>query len=207
MRNSAARWRSGDGRTLRGDAVRSFGAARACTVGRYGAIPKGSDTGQVRGSPRRVAVTPNGDKPFREAGFVLYRTASLGELAESLGSIGRVAPALTAIDEALVQSRLNDEHWCIPELLRIKGELLVLEASPNAATRAEEHFSQSLDLARQQEALSWQLRTAISLFRLQRDQNRPKEARKLLAPIYGRFTEGFRTTDLETAKRLLSELN
>ena len=173
-------------------------------MGRYlkGAILVRS--GDHRGGLRLLQTATN---QFREAGFILYRTASLGELAESLGSIGKVAPALTAVDEALVQSRLNDEHWCIPELLRIKGELLVLEASPNAATRAEEHFSQSLDLARQQEALSWQLRTAISLFRLQRDQNRPKEAHKLLAPIYARFTEGFRTTDLETAKRLLSELS
>jgi predicted ATPase len=144
---------------------------------------------------------------FREAGFILYRTASLGELAESYGRVGEAAPALAAIDEALVQSRLNDEHWCIPELLRIKGDLLVLDSGPNAVARAEEHFSQSLDLARQQDALSWELRTAISLSRLQRDQNRPKQARDLLTPIYARFSEGFSTADLESASRLLGELN
>jgi predicted ATPase/DNA-binding winged helix-turn-helix (wHTH) protein len=173
-------------------------------MGRYlkGAILVRS--GDHRGGLQLLQTATN---QFREAGFILYRTASLGELAESWGSIGKTAPALTAIDEALVQSRLNDEHWCIPELLRIKGELLILEAGPNAASRAEEHFSQSLDLARQQEALSWELRTATSLSRLRRDQNRSREARKLLAPIYAQFTEGFGTTDLETAKRLLSELN
>jgi predicted ATPase len=144
---------------------------------------------------------------FREAGFVLYRTASLGELAESWGNMGKAAPALAAIDEALVESKLNDEHWCIPELLRIKGELLLLDAAPNAANRAKEHFTQSLDLARQQEALSWELRTATSLSRLQRDQSRPEEARELLAPVYARFTEGFATRDLKVARRLLSELN
>jgi predicted ATPase/DNA-binding winged helix-turn-helix (wHTH) protein len=144
---------------------------------------------------------------FREGGFILYRTASLGELAESWGNVGKAAPALAAIDEALVESKLNDEHWCIPELLRIKGELLLLEAAPNAANRAKEHFTQSLDLARQQEALSWELRTATSLSRLQRDQDRPKEARELLAPVYARFTEGFATSDLKAARVLLSELN
>jgi predicted ATPase/DNA-binding winged helix-turn-helix (wHTH) protein len=144
---------------------------------------------------------------FREAGFILYRTASLGELAEGLGSTGKTAPALAAIDEALVESKLNDEHWCIPELLRIKGKLLVLEAGPRAASRAEEQFSQSLDLARQQGALSWELRTATSLSRLQRDQNRSGAARELLAPVYARFTEGFETSDLKAARLLLSELN
>jgi predicted ATPase len=173
-------------------------------MGRYlkGAILVRS--GNHRGGLQLLQTATN---QFREAGFILYRTASLGVLAESWGSIGKTAPALTAIDEALIQSRLNDEHWCIPELLRIKGELLIMEAGPAAASRAEEHFSQSLDLARQQEALSWELRTATSLSRLRRDQNRSREARELLAPIYAKFTEGFGTADLETAKRLLSELN
>ena len=143
---------------------------------------------------------------FREAGFILYRTASLGELAEGFGSVGKAAPALAAIDEALVESKLSNEQWCIPELMRIKGELLVQEAGPNAANRAEELFYQSLDLGRQQEALSWELRTATCLARLQRDQNRPKEARKLLAAVYARFTEGFETSDLKAARRLLGEL-
>ncbi|MGA7790052.1 MAG: transcriptional regulator, partial [Xanthobacteraceae bacterium] len=123
------------------------------------------------------------------------------------GSVGNAATALAAIDEALLQSKLNDELWCIPELLRIKGEMLVLEAGPDAAALAEEHFSQSLDLARQQNALSWELRTAISFSRLKRDQNCPHQARDLLVAIYARFTEGFKTADLQSASRLLSELN
>ncbi|MGC2121860.1 MAG: winged helix-turn-helix domain-containing protein [Xanthobacteraceae bacterium] len=173
-------------------------------MGRYlkGAILVRS--GNHRGGLQLLQTATN---QFREAGFVLYRTASLGELAESWGSVGNAATALAAIDEALLQSKLNDELWCIPELLRIKGEMLVLEAGPDAAARAEEHFSQSLDLARQQNALSWELRTAISFSRLKRDQNCPHQARDLLVAIYARFTEGFKTADLQSASRLLSELN
>jgi predicted ATPase len=95
----------------------------------------------------------------------------------------------------------------LPELLRVKGELLLLEADPNGAPAAESHFQKSLALARQQEALSWELRTATSLARLQRKQGREGQAKKLLARTYARFTEGFGTADMRAAKLLLSELN
>jgi len=95
---------------------------------------------------------------------------------------------------------------CSPaKLVRIKGELLLLQGAPGAAA-AEDHFRQALDWARQQGALSWELRAATSLARLLRDQDRVGEARDLLAPIYQRFTEGFGTADLQAAKRLLAEL-
>jgi predicted ATPase len=90
--------------------------------------------------------------------------------------------------------------------VRIKGELLLSQDAPGAAAAAEDHFRQSLDWARQQGALSWELRAATSLARLLRDQDRVGEARDLLAPIYQRFTEGFGTADLQAAKRLLAEL-
>jgi predicted ATPase len=93
------------------------------------------------------------------------------------------------------------------ELLRIKGELLLLEGAPNAAAAAEDHFRQALDWARQQGALSWELRAATSLARLRRNQGRPAEAAALLQPVYDRFTEGFTTSDLKAAKALLDELS
>ena len=96
---------------------------------------------------------------------------------------------------------------CSPaKLVRIKGELLLSQDAPGAVAAAEDHFRQSLDWARQQGALSWELRAATSLARLLRDQDRVGEARDLLAPIYQRFTEGFGTADLQAAKRLLAEL-
>jgi predicted ATPase len=92
------------------------------------------------------------------------------------------------------------------ELLRIKGELLLLQGAPGAAAVAEDHFRQALDWARRQGALSWELRAAMSLARLLRDQGRPADAMALLQPIYDRLTEGFDTVDLQAAKALIDAL-
>jgi predicted ATPase len=91
------------------------------------------------------------------------------------------------------------------ELVRVRGELLLLQGAPGAAAAAEDHFRQALDWARRQGALSWELRAAMSLARLLHDRDRIG-ARDLLASIYDRFTEGFGTADLITAKQLLDEL-
>jgi len=90
--------------------------------------------------------------------------------------------------------------------LRIKGAILMQCVDPDLA-RAEEHFLQSLDWARRQDALSWELRTATSLARLWRIQGRAAEARTDLAAVYDRFSEGFATTDLRAAKALVAELS
>src|SRR4029077_19551432 len=99
-----------------------------------------------------------------------------------------------------------EELWCIAELSRIKGEIVLQAGAPEAAATAERLFRQSIDVARDQGALSWELRSAMSLARLWRGQQRVSQARKLLAPIYRRFTEGFGTADLVTAKTLLQTL-
>jgi predicted ATPase/DNA-binding winged helix-turn-helix (wHTH) protein len=138
-----------------------------------------------------------------EAGFQPRFTWFLGELAEGLGRAGQIAEGLDAIDEALTRSERNEERWCVAELLRIKGELLLLQGGSGAAAAAEDHYRQALDWARRQGALSWELRTATSLAKLWRDQNRSTEAIALLTPIYNRFTEGFETDDLKAAKALI----
>jgi tetratricopeptide (TPR) repeat protein len=143
---------------------------------------------------------------LRETGSALRYTAFLGALAEVLAEAGRVAEGLAAVDEALERSERNEERWCIAELLRIKGELVRLEKGPDAAVAAENHFRQALDWAHRQGALSWELRAAISLARMWRNQGRSKEAHELLAPVYNRFAEGFETADLKAAKALLSDL-
>jgi predicted ATPase/DNA-binding winged helix-turn-helix (wHTH) protein len=140
---------------------------------------------------------------LRKLGFVKRSPAFLGDLADGLARTGQGAEALAAIDEALALSERAEEHWCVAELLRIKGELVLLEGGPDAAEAAEDHFGQALDWARRQGALSWELRAATSLARLWCDQNRTKAARQVLAPVYDRFTEGFETTDLKAAKLLL----
>ena len=93
----------------------------------------------------------------------------------------------------------------LAELLRVKGELVLL-AGHDAAGIAQEHFQRSLGLARDQAALAWELRTATSLAGLWKRQRRTSQARALLAPVYGRFTEGLDTTDVVAAKALLKTL-
>jgi predicted ATPase len=138
-----------------------------------------------------------------QGAFTLFYTPILASMAEALGRDGKAAEGLSIIDEALARSDSNEERWCVAELLRIKGELILRESAPQAATAAEEHFLRSLDWARRQGALSWELRTSTSLARLQQDQGRSAEARSLLQPVYDRFSEGFETADLKTAKAYL----
>ena len=97
------------------------------------------------------------------------------------------------------------ERWCEAEVNRIAGELALIAPKTDAA-RAEDYFERALAVARQQQAKSWELRASMSLARLWRSQDKPQQARELLAPVYGWFTEGFDTRDLKEAKALLEEL-
>jgi predicted ATPase len=95
------------------------------------------------------------------------------------------------------------ERWFAAELNRHRGELLLRQGHSEGA---EELYRKALSIAREQEAKLWELRAAVNLARLRRDQGRHTEARSLLAPVYGWFTEGFDTADLKEAKALLDEL-
>ena len=128
-------------------------------------------------------------------------------MAEALGRAEQIADGLAAIEEAIVRSERSEERWAIAEMLRSKGELLLLQGVPGAASAAEGQFRQALDWAHKQGALSWELRAATSLARLWGNQNRIDEARELLAPMYSRFTEGFDTADLKAAMALLDDLS
>jgi predicted ATPase len=136
----------------------------------------------------------------------LHRAILTVILAEGLGANGQVAAALAVIDEALADSDATEVRWYMPEQLRIKGELTLLTGAPNAAAGAETCYAQSLGWARRQSALSWELRTATSLARLRQRQGRIAEAANVLQPVYARFTEGFHTADLMTARTLLGTL-
>jgi len=147
-----------------------------------------------------------GIRELGQAKFVQYYTAFLWIFAESLAAAKRVAEGIEVINEALARSADNEERWCAAELLRVKGELILQAAHPNATDQAETLFAESLELARQQQTLSWELRTAASIARLRRRQDRAGEGRKLLASVYSHFTEGFATADLRMAESLLREL-
>jgi predicted ATPase len=98
------------------------------------------------------------------------------------------------------------ERWFEAEVHRLAGEVELKTLEPDAA-KAEEYFERALTVARAQQAKSWELRAAMSLARLWRDQGKPQQAHELLAPVYGWFTEGFDTLDLKEAKALLDELH
>ena len=100
---------------------------------------------------------------------------------------------------------MTKERWCESEVDRVAGEILLRSPQPDRA-KAEGYFERALTVARTQEARSLELRAAISMARLWRDQGKPQQARELLAPVYDWFTEGLDTLDLKEAKMLLSSL-
>ena len=142
-----------------------------------------------------------------EARFLPRFLLLLGELAAYLGKAGEIALGLETVAETLARCQARDERWYVAELLRIKGELAILEGAPDAAAAAEGSFLEALDCARAQGALSWELRAATDLARLWRNQHRTAEARELLGSVYRRFTEGLDKADLREAKSLLQELD
>jgi predicted ATPase/DNA-binding winged helix-turn-helix (wHTH) protein len=128
-----------------------------------------------------------------------------GELAKAMSASGHVDAGLATI--AAIEREAHDpEHWCMPEFLRNKGELLLLKSDEDSSAAAEQQFLRSIESAKKQGALSWELRAATSMARLRRRQGRNREAVELLASVYGRFSEGFQTADLVVAKHLLDDL-
>jgi predicted ATPase/DNA-binding winged helix-turn-helix (wHTH) protein len=130
-----------------------------------------------------------------------------GALALGLAGTGRLDEALVALDDAMAADREGaDGHgWYAPELLRIKGEVLLQQAADQLAA-AEDCFNQAAQMAREQSALFWELRVALSVARLRVSQGRRHEARAPLASVYDRFTEGFATADLQAARTMLEGL-
>ena len=143
---------------------------------------------------------------MREGGAAPGYPAFLALFARGLGLAGQVTEGLAVIDQALELSERHEERWSLPEVLRNKGELLLLGGSVGAAVAAEDCLRQALDWAHRDGTLSYELRAAFSLGRVWRGQGRIGEARDLVSAVYGRFTEGFDTADLKTAKALLDEL-
>jgi tetratricopeptide (TPR) repeat protein len=137
-------------------------------------------------------------------------------LAELYGNLGHVEKGLAILSEALAIEQKSGDCACEAELYRLKGELLLIQAgrgcSPNVLTEgsvlseAEACFHKSMEIARNQSARSWELRAAMSLGRLWERQGRKEEARRIVAEVYGWFTEGFDTKDLREANALLEGL-
>jgi predicted ATPase len=140
---------------------------------------------------------------YRSMGGNAFLTYYLGLLAEVYGNAGQVGNGLSAVDEALELARSHEEYWWQPELLRRRGELLLSDGEISAA---EASFEQALSAARAQLARSWELRAATSLARCWCARERYQEARELLGPVHGWFSEGAHLTDLQEANDLLTAL-
>jgi predicted ATPase len=126
-------------------------------------------------------------------------------LAETYGRNDQVAEGLSVLTEALSLAQQHAERWWEAELHRLRGDLCLKQAIPDVS-QAEACFQQALAVARRQQARSLELRAAISLSRLWQHQGQAAAACDLLAPVYGRFTEGFDTADLQEARVLLDDL-
>ena len=146
-----------------------------------------------------LAMVQSAMRDMRRQNFRPYADLNL-PVAETLASMGRYREALAMIDEAKIEAA------CVmPEVYRIRAEVLLAAPDPDVA-EAQECLIRSLQLARSQSALSWELRTATSFAKLKLSQDRPDEARKMLAPVYARLTEGFHSHGVIAARDLLSTL-
>jgi class 3 adenylate cyclase/tetratricopeptide (TPR) repeat protein len=141
----------------------------------------------------------------RRAGATFLAPVRLSLWGKSYAELGRLDEALRSVEEANEAIKRTGETWFEVGVHCIAGEIALKSPQPDAA-KAEACFDRALTVARQQQARSWELRAATSMARLWRDQGKPQQARELLAPVYGWFTEGFNTRDLKEAKALLDKL-
>jgi predicted ATPase len=150
---------------------------------------------------------------FRQGLAAVLATGQMGAqphwlvlLAEAAGHTGQIARGLRLLTRALKAFAATGRGDMLAEAYRLQGEFLLRQGTPDTA-RAEACFQQALAIARRQQAKSWELRAAISLSRLWQCQGKRTEARQLLSEVYGWFTEGFDTADLQEARTLLAAIS
>jgi TOMM system kinase/cyclase fusion protein len=171
----------------------------------FGAILGGWALAQQGQAQAGIEQITQGLRVLRATRSELLRPYYLALLVEAYETLGEPAAGLAVLAEALTQAETTGERWYEPELYRLKGALL-LQQSSEKVTEAESCFHHAITIAQNQQAKSFELRTATSLARLWQQQGKRQEAHDLLAPVYTWFTEGFDTADLKDAKALLAEL-
>jgi predicted ATPase len=149
-----------------------------------------------------IARIRDGMAAAEATGTRVFTPFCLALLAEALAFAGEIEEALAALDDALAKAAASGERGWDAEIYRLRGELTGRLLHPDPA-KAEDSFRTALAIAREQGTRGYELRAATSLARLWREQGRQSEARDLLAPVYGSFTEGFDTADLKDAKALV----
>ena len=153
-----------------------------------------------------VRLITSGIVTLRLTGTTFSMPMCQSYLAKAHAELGQFDDAWRCIGEAMTAVETTKERWCEAEIDRMAGEIALMQQQPDAAM-AQAYFERALAVARAQQAKSWELRAAMSMARLWRDQGKRQEAHDLLAPVYGWFTEGFDTLDLKEAKALLDELH
>jgi predicted ATPase len=166
---------------------------------------RGALFAQTGNASDAVRAITSGMTSLRSTGAALYEPWHLWHLAMAYAELGQLDEARRCIDDAIDKVERSKEKWCEAEANRIAGEV-ALKSPARDTQKAQKYFERALSVARQQQQKSFELRAAMSTARLWRDQGKTVEARELLAPVYGWFTEGFDTRDLKEAKKLLEEL-
>jgi predicted ATPase len=152
-----------------------------------------------------VRVITSGITAYRSTGSTNFMPLNLSYLAKANLELGQFDDAWRCVGEAMTVAETTKERCWDAEINRVAGEI-ALKSPAAGSPKAEDYFEHALSVARQQQAKSWELRAAMSLARLWRDEGKVRQARELLAPVYGWFTEGLDTRDLKEAKALLEEL-
>ncbi|MGA8697917.1 MAG: adenylate cyclase, partial [Xanthobacteraceae bacterium] len=153
-----------------------------------------------------IPMISTGITTYRSTGSRVYLPFFLSHLSRAHAELDQFDDAWRCIGEVMTAIETTNERWVEAEVHRTCGEIVLLSLDPDAA-KAEVYFERALAVAREQQAKSWELRAAMSMARLWRGQGKPQQARELLAPIYGWFTEGFDTRDLNQARALLDILS
>jgi class 3 adenylate cyclase/predicted ATPase len=173
--------------------------------GAWGMMQRGCLLALTGKASDAVQTITCGVTAMRSTGTTMWMPFWLSHLARANAEIGQHDDARRCIGEAMAAVETAKERWCEAEVNRIAGEIALLSPEPDVA-KAEAYFERALAVAREQHAKSWELRAAMSMVRLWRDQGKRDEARDLLAPVYTWFTEGFDTLDLKEAEALLDAL-
>jgi class 3 adenylate cyclase/predicted ATPase len=168
----------------------------------FGLINQGCLSALTGSIQNAVSTLSSGIAAWRSTGANIWVPFFLSRLAHAYAELGRFQAASHCIREAIQAIETTKERWCEADVSRIAGEITLILPDRDPA-KAEAYFKRSLEVARQQRAKSWELRAAMSMARLWRDQGKKQEARELLIPVYGWFTEGHDTLDLRNAKNLL----
>ena len=171
----------------------------------FGMMNQGCVLALTSKASNAVKIFSSAIAAWRSTGSTLWLPLFLSYLSNAYAELDQLDDARRCIGEATTAIETTKEKWCEADIHRMAGKIAPLSPELNAA-KAQGYFERALSVARAQQAKSWELRAAMSMARLWRDEGKRDEARELLAPVYGWFTEGFDTRDLKEAKALLEEL-